>query len=68
MLPALDRTSLVILLLEKLTQKYGSRRLNIHFNCECTQVNFTGKTVKLNFLVTEEDFTHNYDLLIRLDK
>ncbi|MEB3218876.1 MAG: NAD(P)/FAD-dependent oxidoreductase [Nostocales cyanobacterium 94392] len=66
-LTALDRTNLVILLLEKLTQKYGDRRLNIHFNCECTQVNFTAKTVKLTKLVTQEDFTNNYDLLIGAD-
>ena len=37
----LERTNLAILLLKKLTQKkYDCSRLNINFNCECTQVNF----------------------------
>jgi kynurenine 3-monooxygenase len=70
---ALDRTSLVIVLLEKLTQQYDNSRLNIHFNCQCTQVDFTEKTAKFKNIAEEisteleEHFTIDYDLLIGAD-
>jgi kynurenine 3-monooxygenase len=69
----LDRTSLVILLLEKLCQNYDKSRLNIYFNCQCTQVNFVTNTVTFKKFLekttveTEEDFIANYDLLIGAD-
>ncbi|MFH7029635.1 MAG: FAD-dependent oxidoreductase [Heteroscytonema crispum UTEX LB 1556] len=69
----LDRTSLVIVLLEQLSQKYDNNQLNIHFNCQCTQVNFDAKTVKIKKVTkgtpteVEEDFIVDYDLLIGAD-
>jgi kynurenine 3-monooxygenase len=69
---ALDRTSLVIALLKKLT-KYDNSRVNIHFNCQCTQVDFEAKTVKFQKVAAtlpegvEADLTVNYDLLISAD-
>ncbi|MCJ8281780.1 MAG: FAD-dependent monooxygenase [Rivularia sp. ALOHA_DT_140] len=66
-LMTLDRTNLVILLLEKLTQKYDSSRLNINFNCKCNQVNFNAKTVNIEKVETQDNFTVNYDLLIGAD-
>ncbi len=68
----LDRTSLAIALLE-LTQKYDNSRLNIHFNCQCTQVDFAAKKAKFQKVAqaisaeVEEDFTVDYDLLIGAD-
>ncbi|MBD2778072.1 FAD-dependent oxidoreductase [Iningainema tapete] len=64
----LDRTNLVIALL-KLTEKYDSERLNIHFNYQCTQVDFTAQTVKIKNLAgqTPAELTVNYDLLIGAD-
>lgn len=54
-------------MLEKLTEKYDLSCLNIHFNCQCIQVNFSDKKVSLQNLETEADFTVNYDLLIGAD-
>lgn len=72
-LVTLDRTSLVIALLEKLTEKYDSCRVNIHFNRQCTEGDFDAKTVKFQNVaesVPEEangDITVDYDLLIGAD-
>jgi kynurenine 3-monooxygenase len=69
----LDRTRLAIILLEKLTQQYDSSRLNIHFNYQCTSVDFVAKKVALknvvdNFPVeVQDDFIVDYDLLIGTD-
>ncbi|MEA5505074.1 NAD(P)/FAD-dependent oxidoreductase [Halotia wernerae UHCC 0503] len=65
----LDRTSLVIVLLEKLNEKYDNSKLNIHFNCQCTQVDFAAKkaVLKKNEAGIETDFTVDYDLLIGAD-
>ena len=64
---SLDRSKLVILLLDNLTQKYDDRRLNIHFDCKCSEVDFSSKTVNLTKLTTQENLTVNYDLLIGAD-
>ncbi|MFQ4146368.1 NAD(P)/FAD-dependent oxidoreductase [Chlorogloeopsis sp. ULAP02] len=66
-LVSLDRTRLAIALLENLTQKYDDSRLNIHFNCECTQVDFAEKQVKFQNTETKVDFTVDYDLLVGAD-
>lgn len=65
----LDRTKLVIVLLEKLTEKYPQSRVNIHFNCQCTQVDFEAKTVSFQTHppAEEAEFTVSYDLLIGAD-
>ncbi|MBD2488349.1 NAD(P)/FAD-dependent oxidoreductase [Aulosira sp. FACHB-615] len=62
----LDRTSLVIQLLEQLTIK-GSNQVNLHFNHECTQVDFTTKQIKFKQLDTDTEITVDYDLLIGAD-
>ncbi|MBH8552816.1 FAD-dependent monooxygenase [Nostocaceae cyanobacterium CENA357] len=61
----LNRTSLVIVLLEKLNEKYNNSRLNIHFNCQCIQVDFAEK--KANFQKNETNFAVDYDFLIGAD-
>lgn len=71
-LVTLDRTNLVITLLEKLTERYDSSRLNLHFNHSCTQINFETKAITVqNTEKTSDalDFsqTVNYDLLIGAD-
>jgi kynurenine 3-monooxygenase len=72
-LVALDRTNLAIALLNKLTQKYDSSRLNIHFDCKCTRVDFETKRISLQRVTevmpegVEADFTVEYDLLIGAD-
>ncbi|WGV23528.1 FAD-dependent oxidoreductase [Halotia branconii] len=63
----LDRTSLVIVLLEKLNEKHDNSQLNIHFNCQCTQVDFAAKKAIFKQVETETDFTVDYDWLIGAD-
>ncbi len=62
---AIDRNSLATLLLEKLVEKSQSNKLNIHFNCQCSEVDFSAK--KLVLQNQEDSFTENYDLLIGAD-
>ena len=69
-LVTLNRTNLVIALLETLTQVYDSRRLNIHFDHKFTQVNL--ETKKVDFQNTVEasstgEVCIDYDLLIGAD-
>ena len=66
-LTTLDRTKLAIVMLATLTEKYDFSCIKIHFNCQCTQVDFSEKKVSLKNLETEADFTVNYDLLIGAD-
>ena len=72
-LVALDRTNLVIVLLNKLTQKYDNSRLNIHFNWRCTSVDFEAKMVRFQNIAearplgAAEDCIVDYDLLIGAD-
>ncbi|MBD2338558.1 FAD-dependent monooxygenase [Calothrix sp. FACHB-156] len=62
----LDRTNLAIALLNQLVEKYDNSRLNIHFNCQCTQVDFAAKKVTLQ-RDSGEKFTADYDLLVGAD-
>jgi kynurenine 3-monooxygenase len=70
---ALDRTNLATALLEKLTEKYDSRRLNVHFNAKCTQVDFAANTVsfqKVAEAASEDvpmELSVEYDFLIGAD-
>ncbi|MCG6135717.1 MAG: FAD-dependent monooxygenase [Nostoc sp. LLA-1] len=68
-LVTLDRTNLVIVLLERLAQKYNKSRLDIYFDCQCQAVNFKNKTVNFKNIAVENnpDFTVNYDLLVGAD-
>ncbi|MCT7983506.1 FAD-dependent monooxygenase [Laspinema sp. A4] len=61
-----DRNELVSILLQELTQRYSSDRLKIQFDCTCTQVDATAKTVSFESN-TEEQFTTSYDVLIGAD-
>jgi kynurenine 3-monooxygenase len=60
---ALDRTNLVIALLNQLPQ---TEKLNLHFNCACTQIDLAAKTLSFE-RTTGEVFTTSYDLLIGAD-
>lgn len=67
-LMALDRTQLVIALLQKLTEKYDNSRLNLYFNYSCTEVDFAAKTVTFQTPEPTDAFlTVNYDVLIGAD-
>jgi kynurenine 3-monooxygenase len=71
-LVTLDRTNLVITMLEKLTAQYDSSRLNLHFDRACTAVDFAAKTITFeNTAPTSApiatDLTVDYDLLIGAD-
>lgn len=71
-LVTLDRTNLVIVLLQELTEKYGSSRLKLHFNHSCTEVDFAAKTITFQTAATpselgDTNLTVNYDLLIGAD-
>uniref|UniRef100_A0A0C1N960 VioC monooxygenase n=1 Tax=Tolypothrix bouteillei VB521301 TaxID=1479485 RepID=A0A0C1N960_9CYAN len=66
-LTTLDRTSLAIALLEKLTEKYDNSQLNTHFNCQCTFVDFSEKKLKFQNLESETDFDVDCDILIGAD-
>ncbi len=68
----LDRTNLVITLLQHLTQKYDNSRINLHFGHTCTEVNFAEKSVTFQALAqtnesTAANVTVNYDRLIGAD-
>ncbi len=62
----IDRNTLVITLLEKLTEKYDNRQVNIHFDCKCDEVDLAAKTAKFS-RETQDQFSVNYDLLIGAD-
>jgi kynurenine 3-monooxygenase len=67
-LVTLDRTNLVITLLDELTQKYDNSRLNLHFDRACTAVDFAAKTITFQTTApTATDLTVDYDLLIGAD-
>lgn len=61
---AIDRTQLAIALLENLIEHYDSSRLNVHFNCACTQANLTENTIQFQ---NDTNFTVNYDVLVAAD-
>lgn len=65
-----DRISLVMTLLSKLIES-GNSQVNLHFNCQCTQVDFKTKIVtfsKVQETASEEaEFTVDYDFLIGTD-
>ncbi|MBD2448623.1 FAD-dependent monooxygenase [Nostoc sp. FACHB-152] len=64
---SLDRTSLVIKLLEQLPTKSDRNQVNLHFNHQCTQVDFAAKQVKFQKSDSEAEITVDYDLLIGAD-
>lgn len=65
---AIDRTHLVIALLQKLTEKYDRSRLNLHFNHACTEVDFGAKVVTFQTCEqTDANLAVNYDVLIGAD-
>lgn len=67
-LVTLDRTNLVITLLDELTEQYDRSRLNLHFDLACTAVDFAAKTITFqNIDPTATDLTVDYDLLIGAD-
>lgn len=66
----LNRTQLVMTLLETLSAKYDRTRLNIYFDCQCREIDFEAKTVTFENIAKADataNFTINYDLLIGAD-
>lgn len=68
----LDRTNLVITLLQHLTENYDNSRINLHFGHACTEVNFAAKSVTFQSTaqtdeLTDANITVNYDRLIGAD-
>ncbi|MBD1927246.1 hypothetical protein H6F74_13475 [Trichocoleus sp. FACHB-90] len=62
----IDRNRLVTVLLKQLTETSSPNQVKVHFNCECTAIDVTAKTVTLK--PSEEDsFTVHYDLLVGAD-
>ena len=62
----INRNTLAITLWESLTQKFDSNQVRIHFDCQCSQVDFEAKIA--TFKTKErEQFTIEYDLLIGAD-
>lgn len=62
----IDRNRLVSILLKQLTETYSQNQVKVHFNCQCTAVDGTAKTVTLK-LNQEDSFTSDYDLLVGAD-
>jgi kynurenine 3-monooxygenase len=64
----LNRTSLVIALLEKLLEKDDNNRIHLHFDYKCTQVDFAAKTVTFqNVRENHSNLTVQYDRLVGAD-
>lgn len=71
-LVTLERTNLVITLLQLLVEKYDNSRLRLHFNYQCTNVNFEAKTITFQATAAEipeadANLTVDYDVLIGAD-
>ena len=67
---ALDRTQLVITLLEKLTETDQSDRLTLHFNCKCIAADFERQSITFESITENsvaEQLRADYDLLIGAD-
>ncbi len=62
----IDRNRLVTILLEQLTQNYTPEQIKIHFDCKCTDVDGTAKTVTLQSQQGDR-FAVNYDVLVGAD-
>lgn len=62
----IDRTRLVIILLENLLEKSENQPVSIHFNSQCTNINLKEKILELK-TANGKLFTDNYDLLIGAD-
>lgn len=73
LLVTLDRTHLVMVLLDSLTSLYGESRVNIFFNCQCKQVDFENKALRFQpsserpLTLIRHEFTVYYDLLVGAD-
>ncbi|MBD1835158.1 FAD-dependent monooxygenase [Cyanobacteria bacterium FACHB-472] len=62
----IDRNRLVTILLKQLTETSSPNQVKVHFNCESTAVDGTGKTVTLK-PSQGDSFTVRYDLLVGAD-
>lgn len=73
LLVTLDRTQLVMVLLESLTNLYGESRLNLFFNCQCQQIDFENKALRFRpnsekpLTLIPHEFTVYYDFLVGAD-
>ncbi|NER33520.1 MAG: FAD-dependent monooxygenase [Oscillatoria sp. SIO1A7] len=64
---AIDRIRLTNALLSELIEKYDSSQFNIHFDCQCTQVDLKARQVKFQKQDSAEEFAVDCDLLIGAD-
>ncbi|MEQ9239111.1 FAD-dependent oxidoreductase [Coleofasciculus sp. E2-BRE-01] len=62
----IDRNRLVSILLKHLNETSSPNQVKVHFNCECTAVDGTAKTVTLH-PKEGDSFTADYDLLVGAD-
>lgn len=62
----IDRNRLVRILLKHLTETDSLNSVKVHFNCECTAVDETAKTVTLK-PKEGDSFTVNYQILVGAD-
>jgi kynurenine 3-monooxygenase len=63
---SIDRNRLVTILLKQLTETHSPNQVKVHFNCECTAVDETAKTVTLK-PSQGDSFTVHYNLLVGAD-
>lgn len=65
-LTLIDRTRLVISILDKLEKNYSQARVKVHFNSKLIDVNFENNTATIK-QDNEEKKTVNYDILVGAD-
>ena len=65
----IDRTTLTIALLNKLTEQYDPSQVKIHFDCQCTRLDLQTKTAyfKNTSQASSSEFAVDYNLLIGAD-
>jgi kynurenine 3-monooxygenase len=67
---SIDRNHLTLAILKNLNQQYDHSRLNIYFDCQCTNIDIANKTINITQNSSTEqptELTRNYDLLIGAD-
>jgi kynurenine 3-monooxygenase len=66
----IDRTTLTIALLNRLTEQYDRSQVKIHFDCQCTRLDLQTKTAYFkhtNQTESNSEFAVDYDLVIGAD-
>ncbi len=66
----IDRTTLAIALLNKLTEQYDDSQVKINFDCQCTRLDLQTKTAYFenkSQTASDSEFTVGYNLLVGAD-